>query len=39
MPTRTEVEIIVAILKKKFNNLGAEELIKLAFDILEAVGK
>lgn len=34
---KKEIEAIVAVLKKRFNNLGASELISLAFEIHEAI--
>jgi len=34
---RMMLKAVVAVLKKRFNNLGAEELIELATDILVAV--
>jgi len=37
--SRAEVEAVVEVLKKRFSNLTAEEVIKLAFDILEALGR
>ena len=33
--TREEIEAIIRALKRRFNNLSAEELIKLAWDIAE----
>lgn len=39
MASRAEVTAVVAVLKKRFNNLGAEELIALAYEILEALGR
>lgn len=32
-----EIKAVVAVLKTRFNNLGAEELVALAVDILEAI--
>lgn len=34
---RQEITAVVAVLKKRFNNLGAEELLALAWDIVEAI--
>ena len=39
MASRAELQAVVAVLKKRFNNLSAEELLALAFDILEALGR
>lgn len=36
---RAELQAVVAVLKKRFGNLTAEELIALAGDILEALGR
>lgn len=37
MEERERVKAVVAVLKRRFNNLGAEELIELAYDVLAAV--
>jgi hypothetical protein len=34
---RDEIQAIVEVLKKRFNNLGASELVSLAFQIHEAI--
>jgi len=39
MAARAEVEAVVAVLKKRFTNLTAEDVIALAYDILEALGR
>lgn len=36
---RADLNAVVAVLKKRFGNLTAEELINLAGDILEAIGR
>ena len=38
-PTRAEVMAAIAVLKRKFSNLTAEEALNLAWDILEAVAR
>jgi len=37
--TGTELTAVVGVLKKRFNNLTAEELIELAVQVLKALGR
>jgi hypothetical protein len=39
MTEREKIQAVVRILKSKFPNLNAEEVINLAYDILEVVGE
>ena len=39
MASRAQVLAVVAVLKRRFNNLTAEELLALAYDIVEALEK
>ena len=39
MASQAEVLAVVAVLKERFGNLKAEEVIDLAFKILESLGR